>query len=193
MKAFILLVTVFAAQSLWAQRIEVGDDISRIETSSPDGLSLRATNRIGVGLAFLGPTGTAGVNMEVNFHPRWGMLAGIGTNEDFQSFYLEYKRTLAGESFVPYGVLGLARWQGNQGAPITSTDPSFLYEDFMSPSERQEGKISETLIYPGIGIQYLQLSGEWRGFSVFAQLSLFMDVMDLEIGPEVGFGSTWYF
>lgn len=192
MKVFILFLFTLFSLNLYAARIEVSDDVQKIE-ASVDGLDLRAKNRIGFGMSFLGATGTAGVNMEINFHPRWGINAGIGTNSDFQSFFLEYKRILAGESFVPYGVLGFARWQGDSNSSIQSTSPGYLAEDFMSTKDRREGKVDENLLYPGVGIQYLQLDGEWKGFSIYTQLSLMFDVLDLKVAPTIGFGSTYYF
>jgi len=82
-KTLILISTLVVALPLWAQRIEVGDDISRIETkTSGYGTNFRATHRLGAGLSFMGATGSAGMNMEINFSPSWGIIAGLGTSSE---------------------------------------------------------------------------------------------------------------
>lgn len=189
----LFFVLFFTSFSVFSARVEVGNNIHGRSGTSFSGFELRSKNKVGVGLNVLGTSGTVGAQIEANFSPKWGLIMGAGTNEHFNAFHIEYKRVLAGQSFMPYGSLGFARWYGNNDEPITSTNPSFLAERLMSSKDRLAGKVNENIIYPAVGIQYINLRGDWRGLSFFAQLNLFIDIMDLKLAPNLGLGSTYYF
>lgn len=154
---------------------------------------LRDERKIGVGGQILGASGSAGVLLEMNFHPSWGLNVGYGSAPDFQSFLVEYKQVLFGNQVTTYGLLGFTRWFGEANGSIESTNPGFVAEDFMSAKDRREGKIDENLLYPGIGVQYVQFSGNWAGFSLFGHLIVLSDIQDFVFVPTLGIGSIYYF
>ncbi len=154
---------------------------------------LRDERKIGVGGQLLGASGNAGILLEMNFHPSWGVNLGYGAAPDFQSFLIEYKQILYGERLTTYGILGFTRWFGQSKSSITSTNPGFVANKLMSSEDRKSGTISENLIYPGIGIQYFKFSGEWTGLSLFGQIIVLADLEDFIFVPTVGLGSVYYF
>lgn len=159
-----------------------------------DAYTFRNLRRVGIGGQVLGPLGMAGINLEMNFHPQWSILTGFGGGPGYQSFSVQYKMVLSGNSFVPYGTFGISRWYnyGDAGA-IKDSTPALLYENLMSKSDKEKGKINEVLIFPSFGLQYLNLDGDWAGFSMALEVNLLFDIMDFEIAPTIGLGSTYYF
>jgi len=168
---------------------------SRAQSSS-DGLELRKKRRVAVGTSVAGPLGVVGLNLELNFNPRWSVMAGYGTGFEYQSYNFQFKRVLAGEYLLPYMSAGLARWYTAQpgNRPVNSElQPSFLYERFISQYEKDTGEFSEILIYPGFGLQYVQLTGDWAGVSIYGELLLLIDVEDLQTAPTATLGLLYYF
>lgn len=154
---------------------------------------IRNERKIGVGGQMLGASGTAGFLLELNFHPSWGLNVGYGGGSDFQTFLVEYKQILSVGTFSTYGLLGFTHWFGDTGSRLDSTNPGFVADEFMSSRDRRVGKISESLIYPGIGLQYITMSGDFQGFSVFGHLILLSDLEDFVFVPTIALGTIYYF
>lgn len=162
--------------------------------SHTSGIAVRETRRVGVGVAAAGSLGLGGVLMEFNFTPSLSLLSGYGGSTDFQAFSFEVRHVLTGEVLLPYLSAGYARW-ANFGSHdrIKETTPGFLAESLMSDADRSGGKISEHLVYPAFGLQYMQLKGDWAGFSVFAQIMMLLDVSDFNSAATGMIGSIYYF
>lgn len=159
-----------------------------------DAYSFRNLRRVGVGAQAMGPLGMGGINLEMNFHPQWSIITGFGGGPDYQAFTLQYKMVLSGRSFVPYGTFGFSRWYSiKDRGNIDDTVPAVLGENLMSKSDKEKGRINEFLVFPSFGIQYLNLGGDWAGFSINAEVNLLFDMLDFEIAPTIGLGSTYYF
>src|SRR5690606_13392293 len=129
----------------------------------------RSHRKVGFGLGMAGIYGLTGAQLELNFVPEVSLITGFGLGSGYQAFNLQIKRTLTGNSFMPYISGGFARWYsvGDNGR-ITDTNPGFLSKRFLNDDEKRSGKFAEILLYPALGLQYLQLQGEWSGFSLYA-------------------------
>jgi hypothetical protein len=192
----ILLILGFAPL-VHAKRIQVSDQTAEISApkTAETGNALRKKRRVGVGAQGAGALGLGGVFLELNITERDGFVAGFGGGGPaFQAWTIQYKKVLAGEWLLPYMAGGLARWNNFKAEPgITESTPGILTERFMSQSDRERGVINEWILYPAIGLQYVQLEGEWAGFSVFLELDMLIDVQDFVAGPTGALGMSYYF
>jgi hypothetical protein len=163
--------------------------------TAADGISLRRIRRVGVGLLAGGPLGVGGVNLELNFTPQSAFVGGFGGGEGFQAFNLQYKNVLGGESLLPYVMFGYSRWFSNrvQSQGVSQTAPTFLRERLLSEGERQSGKFSLNLVYPGVGFQIVQTSGPYAGSSLFVEAVLLTDMEDLVAATTGTIGYQYYF
>lgn len=158
------------------------------------GHGFRQSRKVGVGFGLAGAYGIAGTHLELNFVPEVGLLVGFGLGSGYQTFNLQLKKVLAGDSFMPYIAGGLARWYSvDESRKRTSTQPHFLADRFLNRSERQSGEFAEVMLYPAVGLQYLQLGGDWSGFSLYAEIQMLVDVDDLVSALNGGVGTTFYF
>lgn len=173
------------------QRQNVGESNTK---SSSDGYSMRKIRRVGIGASGAGPLGMLGANLELNFTPKWGLMAGYGTGMTYQSYTFQVKRVLAGEYLLPYLAGGVSRWYtASEGrGKIENIQPAFL-ERFMSADEKSKGEFSEILLYPAFGLQYVQLDGAWAGYSMFVEILLLVDIEDFETAPTGTVGFLYYF
>ena len=163
--------------------------------SSPDGLSLRQTRRAGLGVAAAGAYGIMGINIELNFTPRWSSLIGFGVSTEFQTFQFQARRYLGGESLLPYLGLGFAHWtnNGETEGGIQKTNPTYVAQQFMTEDERSRGEIAESLMYPAVGVQYLILNGPWTGVGVNLELDLLIELEAFAAVPTGSLGFSYYF
>lgn len=158
------------------------------------GLGMRKTRRVGVGLSAAGPLGIAGATLEINFTSRAGLLSGFGVGDGFQAYSFQFKKVLSGEWLLPFMTVGVARWYNfGKTTSIEKTNPSFLADRFMSERDKAEGKIDEFLVFPSVGLQYMQLKGPWAGYSVFAEILLMLDLADFVSAPTGTIGLLYYF
>ena len=199
MKHFTLLILIGFSVSAHAA-VEVGDNLEPIAESrsvygADSGMSLRSSRRAGVGVNAAGAYGIMGMNLELNLTPRWSTIVGFGLSTEFQTFNFQARRVLGGEALLPYLGFGLAHWSNNgeKSGGISKTNPSYVAEQFMDDEDRELGRISETLIYPALGLQYLILEGNWTGVGVNLELDLLLEVSTLEAVPTGSLGVSYYF
>lgn len=188
---------IFVVQPSFAKRIQVDDRTTAVSTqkTAESGNALRKKRRVGVGMQGAGALGLGGVLVELNLTERDGFLAGFGGGgPSFQAWNIQYKKVLTGEWLLPYMAGGLARWRNFDASPgIKDSTPGILSERFMSQSDREKGVIDEWFLYPAVGLQYVQLDGEWAGFSVFIELDVLLDIQDFVAGPTGAMGLSYYF
>ncbi|MEQ1875006.1 MAG: hypothetical protein ABL958_00075 [Bdellovibrionia bacterium] len=160
-----------------------------------DGLSMRKVRRAGIGASANGPLGFMGANLELNFTDRWGFGGGFGGSSNYQAFTFQIKHVLAGEWLLPYLSLGYSKWYtaGSPKGPIRETTPAFLAQRFMSDREKDTGDFAVHFLYPSFGLQYVQLTGPWAGFSVFADMVLLVEIEDFESVATGTLGMMYYF
>lgn len=156
--------------------------------------SLKTTKKMGIGTTLAGATGLFGLNLEINFTSDLAFSMGAGVSRGFQSFNMNIKKTLGGDSWLPYFVGGYSRWfSSEQEGGVEQTAPSVLAKKFLSAREKQSGRFSENILYPGLGLQYLNRSGEWLGLAFFIEVLFLVDIDDLATGATGGIGSVYYF
>lgn len=156
--------------------------------------SLKRSKKMGIQTTLSGATGLLGVNLNLNFTSDIEFSLGVGVSRGFRSFNAHIKRSLGGNSFSPYFVGGYSRWySGVSGDELEHSSPAVLANKFLTARERQTGKFAENIIYPGLGLQYLQLSGELQGVGLFAELLMLVDLDDFITGPTAGLGANYYF
>lgn len=168
---------------------------SSYSTISGDGLGFHRQRKVGFGIAGAGPWGVLGAHLELNFTSELSMQTGIGMGAGFQTFALQLRKFIPGKWFLPYMAAGVARWYtaGDGDGAINETTPGFLGNRFLNDKERRTGRFSEILLTPTLGIQYLQLSGEWAGSTLFAEFNLLIDVDDFVLGPTGSVGYSYFF
>lgn len=197
-----LLLSTATLSSLWATAaVPVDDNGASInqsvyDTSSAyDGLEFRRKRKVGVGLAGAGPWGIMGTHLELNFAPDISLQGGVGLGSGFQTFALQIRKFIPGKWFLPYISAGVARWYttGEGSGSIDGTTPGFLAKRFLSAKEKRDGRFSELLVFPSLGMQYVQLSGEWAGSTLYAEFNLLVDVEDFVLGPTGSLGYTYFF
>ncbi len=184
---FSFLVVLFVSQAGLAAVL--------VEGTSSSGMEMRKTRRVGIGLVAAGAAGMAGTSLELNFSEKSGIVLGFGGGSpSYQTFGVQYKGVFVGEWLLPYYTFGYTHWEnyGRKG-PITETNPNFLADKFLTMKEKQEGKINENLIFPGIGIQYVKLGGFMAGSSLYLELQILMDIGDFVAAATGTFGYLYYF
>ncbi len=158
------------------------------------GMELRKLRRAAVGAQAAGALGFGGALIEINFNSTWGLTAGFGGGEGFQAYEIQSKYVLAGDWLMPYMSFGFAHWKsiGHTGH-ISKTNPAILGEKLLNEDEKAAGEYAKNLLYPGIGLQYLQLKGDWAGSSVYAEITILLDVGNFVAAPTGSLGFLYYF
>lgn len=158
------------------------------------GTELRKLRRFGAGLQAVGPLGVGGAIIDLNLTPQWSFSAGFGGGEGFQSFMFQGRYVLAGDWLMPYMAFGFTNWSsvGKTGL-IKKTTPSYLADRLLSGDEREAGEFRKNLFYPAFGLQFLQLKGEWAGFSLFGEISALLDLSQFVAAPTGSLGVLYYF
>lgn len=164
-------------------------------TIGEDGIKLRKTRRVAVGGSVGGALGFAGANLELNISPTTGFIGGYGGGPGYTSFSIQMRNYLAGDSFLPFIGAGYARWFNSNpnSGEITSSKPGFLVEKFLNDEEKRTGVFAKNLVYPSVGAQYVNLEGEWAGFSLTVEVMMLVDVGSLQAAPTGSVGMGFYF
>lgn len=199
--ALILAICLFPAAPKAAVPVddagnaESADAASITSAEKPSGaLELRRLRRVGVGIQSSGPVGAIGANLELNFTPDVSFMGSFGAGNTYQTFALQMRRVVGGTWFAPYVSGGVAHWYSVKGAvDANRAAPGFFYDRFLNESERASGNFSKTMIFPSAGLQYMQLSGEWTGVSVFVEASVLLNIDNFVIAPVGSLGAIYYF
>jgi len=175
---------------------ENGRPVNQTSTkTAEDAISMHNIRKVGLGVTAAGASGLAGINLEFHFSPDTAFLTGVGIASGFQTFKIQLKKYLTGTWFLPYMSVGYARWYsvGEDNKNIKTSTPSFLAKRFLNDTEKRTGQFAENLIYPSLGLKYMQLTGEWAGVSAHAEVILLMDIDDLVVAPTGEIGMTYFF
>lgn len=159
------------------------------------GDELRKSHRAAVGLAVGGAAGLFGFEIDLNLSPLFSFGVGVGQGAPFQSYFFNAKHYLMGESFWPYVGLGYSRWYtvGPARDKIDKTTPNVLAERLLNDQQKSQGYFSEDLLIPSLGIQFVQLRGDWAGFAAFCELTVLIDIGDFLAAPTGTVGMLYYF
>jgi hypothetical protein len=159
-----------------------------------DTFDFKTKNRVGVGFGFSGIHGLMGLQLELNFFPELAVVGNYGFSDGFQSFGFNVKRTFTGKYFSAYVSGGFTRWfSESSDGPIGETQPSYLATRFLNNQQISQGLFYETLIYPSIGLQYIQLDGEWARSSIYAEVTLLVDPDEFQSAATGSLGYLFYF
>ena len=163
--------------------------------TAEDSFALRKLRRAGIGVSAAGALGLAGISLELNLTPENSFKAGYGGGPGYQSYNIEMKRTMGSGAFLPYMGGGFAHWytSGSKHESITTTTPNFLAEKFMTEDEKRQGIINENILYPSIGLQFIQLGEPMAGSSIYMELMVLVEVGQMQAVPTGSFGYTYYF
>ena len=168
--------------------------LSQSMKEAESGYELRKVRRLAIGIEGAGPLGLGGALLEINFNPDWSAIIGYGGAEGLQALNFAGKYILAGDSFLPYLSAGYARWSStDRASPINKTTPSFLGDKLLTEEQKNQGEFQENLFVPSLGLQYLQSSGDWAGFSIFTEISFLVDLTHFVAAPTGGIGCLYYF
>ncbi len=193
----VVLGILFFSLGLQAQIVEIEKGRVKAQNIKYDATSahdFRQKRKVGIFMNGLGSLGLYGVSLEFNAAKDWGVSLGFGGGSDFQAFNVQYKYVFGGASIAPYASAGITRWYTtNDQGTFSETNPGFLKEKFLNEEEIAIGRINANLIYPGLGLQYLGLKGEYAGYSAYLEISILTDLLELEIQPVAGFGFGYYF
>ena len=198
MKNFVLILVLFAS-SLAQAKIFV-DNYGRSVTkaykkTASTSTKMRELRRVGVGLGVSGLYGTTGLGLDLNFTSTNTIQTAFGIGDRYQTFHVQYKRYIGGESFSPYVGAGYARWYsaGGESSAYNSSTPKFLSEKFLTAEERLSGEFQVNMLFPSVGVQFLKLNGDWAGMGLFAELVMLIDIEGLVSAPTGGLGLYYYF
>lgn len=159
-----------------------------------NGVDMRKSRRFGAGLQAAGALGFGGAILDLNFTPQWSFGAGFGGGEGFQAFKLEGRYVLSGDWLMPYFSFGYANWASiGKAGYIERTNPGYLGEKLLTATEKKEGEYRKHLIYPGFGLQFMQLNGEWAGFSLLAEFTALIDIGGFVAAPTGTISALYYF
>lgn len=198
-----ILVIAASPRSAFAEKVPVNDDSASTDDSTSkarvpykeaeDGISLRKMRRVGVGLQAAGALGLWGATLDLNFTPQVSVTAGYGGGQGFQSFEAQAKYVFGGTWIMPYMTFGYARWSSTANGAITTTNPPLLGDRLLSDGEKASGVFAKNILYPGIGLQYMQLDGDYAGTSVYLEATVLMDIGRLVAAPTGALGAAYYF
>lgn len=195
----LISLVMIISSSLAGAAILIDDGSGSIRRTSTkrakNGYQFRQQRRVGVSSVASGAYGVAGLQFNLNFSEDISFATGFGLGSGFQSFNLKLKSVIAGRRFLPYVAAGYARWYTtttNNGGVNKST-PGFLAKRFLSEEERKSGEFAENLLYPAIGVEYVQLDGSWSGFSIAAEILMLLDIDDFASAPTGAIAMGYYF
>jgi len=186
-----MVATTSFASILIDESAPVGNRYKRSRDLETD---LKAKKKVGVSSTVAGAFGLFGVGIDLNFTRDVAFSIGAGLSQNFSAFNMNMKFALSDGSFQPYFVGGISRWSANgSNGEITHSTPGFLESKFLSDSERRSGKFAKNIIYPGLGLQYLNTSGDLEGLGYFAEVLMMMEISSLAVAPTGGVGAIYYF
>lgn len=152
--------------------------------------------QVGLGLMVGGPLAIGGAVLEINLFPQWTFSVGLGGSNQFTSFFAQAKKMLKTGSWSPYIGAGIARWQRSSQTRFDYNDvlPGFVSNKLVSDSDKSKGIISETLVYPTLGIQFSPFHDiELETSSFFVEAIMLADFDDFQIVPSGSAGWVYYF
>ena len=195
MKEFAILVILLLPLDSWSARQRMAN-VDRLSSKmAEDGTEFRQKRRVAICSSIGGAAGIAGINLDLNLtdHTSLSILYGFG--DPFQALGFSIKRFVSGESFLPYISAGYVVWSHERpkGKYREHTTPGILGNRFLNSTEKESGQFTENIIYPGLGLQYVQLSGPWAGTTMFLELQALIDVDDFQTAATGALGVSYYF
>lgn len=155
-------------------------------------LGMRQQLKVGAGLAVGGALGAMGFNMELNVEDADGAIAGFGTGQGYNSFQLAWKHAFEGDYLAPYFTAGYSRWYNSSGS-TSAAEHSDILDRVLTANEKKTGRFGTDFVNAAFGLQYNQLSGDFRGVSVYAELMAMAEIKRGMLLPSGTVGALYYF
>ncbi|ASD62176.1 hypothetical protein [Bdellovibrio bacteriovorus] len=155
-------------------------------------LSMRQQLKVGAGMSVGGALGTMGFNLELNVEDADGAIAGFGTGHGYNSFQLAWKHAFEGDYLAPYFTAGYSRWYNSSGS-TSAANHSGILDRVLTTEEKKTGRFGTDFVNASFGLQYNQLSGDFRGVSVYAELMAMTEIKRGMLVPTGTVGALYYF
>lgn len=163
-----------------------------VETSSTylSNLKMREERRVGAGLNLGGSSGVFGAHAELNIEDADSAMVKFGIGRGFSTFGVDWKHSFEGEALSPYFTVGWSRWYNSSGS---EKPDSYLLDAMLNDDEKRDGRFGLDFVVGSVGYQYHELSGDWTGVSLFAELSLLATPFRGRALPGAALGATYFF
>lgn len=160
-----------------------------------DGDEFRQIRRVGVGSTIGGINGVFGINLDLNFTATTSFGLSYGVGNPFNAFSFYIRRYMGNQTFSPYFAAGYSRWYqtSDSHGQITTSTPSFLAERLLSEEQRKTGKFQKNFLFPALGLQFTQYSGDWAGLALALEVDLLVDIENMVSASTGGINCTYYF
>ena len=189
---FCLLVVGVSADASVSKE-SAGNSKAKVVKTAGDPLTMRKLRRVAVGASAAGKAGLFGAALELGFQPDFAVQLGFGGGPGYQTFNFEAKRLLGASILTPYMAAGYARWSRSGDTPVTKTTPGYLADNLLTEDQKARGHFVKNIIYPSLGLQYLELSGPLVGSSLYVEALILMDIEEMLLVPTGGLGYLYYF
>lgn len=156
---------------------------------------MRSKRRVGLGAQTSGNVGLFGALIELNLSPAHSVITAFGGGPGYNALNFQWKYLILPGAFSPYMGVGYARWYNASGgkAGLEKTTPSLLGSRFLTDEQKKTGQFAVDLITPTLGIQYNQLTGEYTGLGIFAEIDFLTKVPDFSPVATGALGILYYF
>lgn len=150
--------------------------------------TLKMDKRFGIGVAAAGPLAIFGLEIDINVTEDFSLSGGLGTGMDYSTMAVKSRYYLLGKNVSPYIGLGMARWWSST---VASRDlaPSFFAKHFLPDDFVPQNGFNVFMIYPVLGVQYLNV----MGIEFSAEVMYLVKLMNMASSPYAGAGVHWYF
>lgn len=152
--------------------------------------------KVAVGMQAAGTYGLAGGVIGIHFHPQWSVDLGFGGGSHFQAYGFRIKKMmLLSSALNPYFGFGFHRWHRNNTRPFNADtmSPGFVAQRLMSDEDKRLGVIDAKLANASLGLQYVFTDGSLKGYGIFIEAILLMEVNELISIPTASVGFNYFF
>lgn len=155
-------------------------------------LKMRTHRKVGTGVSVGGALGLMGFNVELNVEDADGAIAGFGQGPGYNSIQLAWKHAFEGDYLAPYFTAGYSRWYNSSGS-TSAAQQSDILGRVLTAEEKKTGRFGTDFVNSALGLQYNQLSGNFRGLSVYGELMAMYEVKRSILLPTGTLGAIYYF
>ena len=199
---FIVISSASAGPAVLVDDVDIAAKPSKTEMVSKvssskfsSAIDLRSQRRAGVGMLAFGQVGLAGALIELNFAASDSFVGQFGGGYRYNSLSFQWKHVFGGISFGPYATIGYSRWYNSNASKgsMTNSNPGILVSRFLNEEEKASGQFAKDLFTPSVGFQYYQLSGEYLGSSLYAEVVFLTALSGPTLVPTGATGFIFYF
>lgn len=179
------------AHSIETEYVESMRD-ERLMNTYESTLKMRTHRKVGTGVSVGGALGLMGFNVELNVEDADGAIAGFGQGQGYNSVQLAWKHAFEGDYLAPYFTAGYSRWYNSSGSTSAAQESDIL-DRVLTAEEKKSGRFGTDFVNSAFGLQYNQLSGDFRGLSIYGELMAMYEVKRSVLLPTGTVGAIYYF